>query len=95
MERYHYESVRDSLIWALANTLGAERWTKEIEQSVSWVIDRAQGAGAMLGPAVAGGLIFLGGYTGLLILASMAILVASIVFTRISRNLPRGFPITT
>lgn len=39
VKEHHYSSVRDSLIWALANTLGAERWTKEIEISVGWVID--------------------------------------------------------
>ncbi len=40
VEPQQYASVRDSLVWALAHTLGAERWSNEAERSVGWVIDQ-------------------------------------------------------
>ena len=36
----HFKSVRDSFIWALAQTLGPGRWSRELEQSAGWVVDQ-------------------------------------------------------
>ena len=40
VEPQHYASLRDSIIWALAQTLGAERWSLEADRSVGWAIDQ-------------------------------------------------------
>ena len=44
VEPQQYASVRDSLIWALAQTVGAERWSLETDRSVGWVIDQVSTA---------------------------------------------------
>ena len=40
VEPQRYTSVRASLIWALAHTVGAERWSTDADRSVGWAIDQ-------------------------------------------------------